>query len=201
MPVLQICSECDASIPTSAAQAGSHRLAQNIPVASVRRQRLDEYTAVVPDWPAHAGMAQRTPERHLIGSENGTAEILLERLDRVHSVESVASGKDCLGPADRGAVLQEEGLARGMANLGWTRLPRNPSRRCRTRSRARAPDEPALGIEPRGEVEFGGRNFIELVSALTTPLLMTVRVGIDPTSVRGPDGAWQNLLLPDVVGR
>jgi ATP-dependent helicase Lhr and Lhr-like helicase len=58
-----------------------------------------------------------------------------------------------------------------------------------------------LGMGPRGEVEFGGRNFIELASAFTTPLLITVRAGttelgqIDPTSLRGPDGAWQNLLL------
>jgi hypothetical protein len=66
-------------------------------VAAVRRQRLYEYAAAVRDWRAHAGMAQRTPERHLIGSANGTAEILLECLDRAHSAESVTSGKDCLG--------------------------------------------------------------------------------------------------------
>jgi hypothetical protein len=111
-------------------------------------------------------------------------------------------------------VLQEEGLARGMVNLGWTRLPRNPSRHCRTRFRAHARSwDPCrragiLGIGPRGEVEFGGRNFIELVSALTTPLLMTVRVGTQLSwgkSTRrvsvGLTELGKTSCFPDVVGR
>jgi ATP-dependent Lhr-like helicase len=51
-----------------------------------------------------------------------------------------------------------------------------------------------LGIGPRGEAEVGRRNFIELVSAFTTPLLLTVRHGatelgqVDPTSLSTPQG-------------
>jgi ATP-dependent Lhr-like helicase len=51
-----------------------------------------------------------------------------------------------------------------------------------------------LGIGPRGEAEIGRRNFIELVSAFTTPLLLTVRHGatelgqVDPTSLSTPQG-------------
>ena len=62
-------------------------------------------------------------------------------------------------------------------------------------------DNGILGMGRRGEAVFGGRNFLELVSAFTTPLLLTVRHGatelgqIDPTIFRETDNASPNLLL------
>ena len=62
-------------------------------------------------------------------------------------------------------------------------------------------DNGILGMGRRGEAVFSGRNFLELVSAFTTPLLLTVRHGaselgqIDPTIFRETDNASPNLLL------
>jgi ATP-dependent Lhr-like helicase len=64
-----------------------------------------------------------------------------------------------------------------------------------------ASDGGILGIGPRGEQKFGARNFLDLLSAFTTPLLFTIRYGstelgqVDPVSFQQKDGATSNVLL------
>lgn len=64
-----------------------------------------------------------------------------------------------------------------------------------------AQDGGILGMGPKGEREFGRRNFMELMAAFTTPLLLSVRYGgselgqVDPTSLQQTDGRPTTLLL------
>ena len=64
-----------------------------------------------------------------------------------------------------------------------------------------ADDGGILGIGRRGEAEIGRRNFMDLVAAFTTPLLLSVRYGqteigqVDPTSLVTSDGQPASLLL------
>lgn len=64
-----------------------------------------------------------------------------------------------------------------------------------------ADDGGILGMGPRGEREIGRRNFMDLMAAFTTPLLLSVRFGaseigqIDPTSLQRGEGEAATLLL------
>ncbi|NUB25314.1 DEAD/DEAH box helicase [Azospirillum brasilense] len=64
-----------------------------------------------------------------------------------------------------------------------------------------AEDGGILGMGPRGESEIGRRNFMDLMAAFTTPLLLSVRYGnseigqIDPTSLQQGEGVATTLLL------
>jgi hypothetical protein len=81
-----------------------HMFVQSDPAVSIHRQLLSQYSAVMRDWRAPAGMAQGTPERYLISGENGPAKILLKRLDRAHRKrldrahrpEPVSANEHCL---------------------------------------------------------------------------------------------------------
>jgi ATP-dependent Lhr-like helicase len=62
-------------------------------------------------------------------------------------------------------------------------------------------DQGVLGIGPAGEAALGRRNFLELMSAFTTPLLITVRHGnhdlgeVAPTSLSSPRDGPKVILL------
>jgi ATP-dependent Lhr-like helicase len=64
-----------------------------------------------------------------------------------------------------------------------------------------AADGGILGMGSRGEAEIGRRNFMDLMAAFTTPLLLSVRFGpmeigqVDPTSLQKGEGAATTLLL------
>lgn len=64
-----------------------------------------------------------------------------------------------------------------------------------------ADDGGVLGMGARGEAEIGRRNFMDLMAAFTTPLLLSVRFGsseigqIDPTSLERSEGTATTLLL------
>ncbi|WP_029008654.1 DEAD/DEAH box helicase [Azospirillum halopraeferens] len=64
-----------------------------------------------------------------------------------------------------------------------------------------ADDGGILGMGPKGEREIGRRNFMDLMAAFTTPLLLSVRFGVaeigqvDPTSLQRGEGEAATLLL------
>jgi ATP-dependent Lhr-like helicase len=64
-----------------------------------------------------------------------------------------------------------------------------------------AEDNGVLGIGSAGEVTFGRRNFLELMSSFTTPLLVSVRHGntelgeVAPTTLTSPGETAINILL------
>ncbi|UKJ77468.1 hypothetical protein H1Q64_27045 (plasmid) [Azospirillum brasilense] len=105
-------------------------------------------------------------------------------------------------------ILQERGLARGdwRGWLGRVFAGIHDQHACSVvdhllESGIIADDGGILGMEPRGDRETGRRNFMDLMAAFTTPLLLSVRFGaaeigqVDPTSLQRGEGEGEGATL------